>query len=122
MQPKGATDPHLVCMCCVSKCVDRYTGSGCIVCEGYAKDSTDGMVPWDISTATCLCGPCRCTCAVYFGASKWQSVEIHAEEEKREKIAVQTAKRMKHGEGQQRKCLLYALLVDVKAHNFTHHF
>ena len=68
MQPKGCKEPYMVCMCCVSKCQDKHTGAGCIVCEDYAKDSPDGMVPWDNSMAICLCSLCRCPCG-----RQWQS-------------------------------------------------
>ena len=101
MQPKGCNEPYMVCMCCVSKCVDRYTGSGCIVCEGYAKDSPEGMVPWDKDTAMCLCSPCRCPCGVYFKRTAWQSVATQAEEDKIAKQESQLAKRTKYVEGQQ---------------------
>ena len=64
--PKGSKEEMLVCMCCVTQCKDKYTGSGCIVCEEYVTNSPDKMVPWDTNTAMCTCGPCHCKCSVYF--------------------------------------------------------
>ena len=80
--PKGSKEEMLVCMCCVTQCKDKYTGSGCIVCEEYVTNSPEKMVPWDTNTAMCTCGPCRCKCSVYFPRTKWQTVEFAAAEEK----------------------------------------
>ena len=54
-EPKGSSECFLVCMCCVSRCVNKRTGSGCIVCEGYVKNSPKKSVPWDYSMAMCQC-------------------------------------------------------------------
>ena len=103
-EPKGSSECYIVCMCCVSRCVDRRSGSGCIVCEGYAKNSPEKSVPWDYSTAMCQCGPCRCPCGVYFPRSKWMQVELQAIEEKREKEEAKAAKRLKSAEGKKGEC------------------
>ena len=33
--PKGNVEQMLVCMCCVSQCLDLFSGKGCIVCEEF---------------------------------------------------------------------------------------
>ena len=90
--PKGSKDEMLVCMCCVTMCKDPYTGTGCIVCEEYVKNSPERMVPWDSHLERCTCGPCCCNCSVYFPRTKWQAVEFAAVQEK-ERKAMEAAKK-----------------------------
>ena len=80
--PKGNIEQMLVCMCCVSQCVDPYSGKGCIVCEEYIQNSPDGRVPWDQQWARCICSICTCKCSVYFPRSKWQFVALFGAEQK----------------------------------------
>ena len=103
-QPKGSMEQMLVCMCCVSLCVDSHTGSGCINCKEYVKNSPDGMVPRDPATAMCTCGPCRCKCGVYFPRSKWQEVAFLAVEERVNKEKAQAAKVVEKQKKQYGEC------------------
>ena len=98
-------------MCCVSRCVDKHTGSGCIVCEGYVQNSTDGMVPWNINLAMCKCEVCICNCGLYFPLSKWQEVELMREEENNRKLDESTNKKSKLATGQTSKSMFFTVVL-----------
>ena len=92
-------------MCCVSWCSNKHTGSVCIICEkglqrSVQKGLSHGMPPMCI---LCTCAACRCPCAVYFGRSKWQEVEIQTAEEKQAKEEQTLAKYLKVECGKQSK-------------------
>lgn len=81
LEPKGHPQQWIVCMCSVSKCLNRRTGSGCVVCEDFCKNGVeDGVCPWPIDSYFCHCEVCRCNCGVFFPLHKWQDVEFHKAE------------------------------------------
>ena len=95
VEPKGHPQQWIVCMCSVSKCLNRRTGSGCVICEDFCKNGLEGTCPWPNDSYFCHCQVCQCNCGVFFPLHKWQDVEFHkAELESKQESEKEERKKM----------------------------